>query len=129
MRRLRMNISFLGRRAALCLGFLAWLSLAASVGLAQAPANDNFANAFAISGASGATNGSNVGASLEAGEPNLFGVAVGESVWYPWTAPANGSYTFTTVGSDFDSVLGLYTGNAVNGLTLVGAGVDIQIGR
>ncbi len=120
-----MNISFPGRRAGLCLGVLAWLSLAASAGWAQAPANDNFANAFAISGASGTTNGSNVGATAEAGEPNLFGLAAGESVWYTWTAPANGSYTFSTVGSDFDSLLGIYTGTAVNGLTLVGAGYDI----
>jgi len=85
-----MTISFLGHRVVPCLGLLAWISLAASVGWAQ-PANDNFANAFAISGASGSTNGSNVGASAEAGEPNLFGVAVGESVWYAWTAPADGA--------------------------------------
>jgi len=119
-----MTISFLGRRAVPCLGLLAWISLAASVGWAQ-PANDNFANAFAISGASGSTNGSNVGATAEAGEPNLFGVAVGESVWYAWTAPADGAYTFTTAGSDFDSLLGIYTGSAVNALTLVNEGYDL----
>ena len=119
-----MTISFLGHRVVPCLGLLAWISLAASVGWAQ-PANDNFANAFAISGASGSTNGSNVGASAEAGEPNLFGVAVGESVWYAWTAPADGAYTFTTAGSDFDSLLGIYTGSAVNALTLVNEGYDL----
>ena len=112
------------RRAALCLGLLAWVSLTAGIGRAQ-PANDLFAQAWTITGPAGTTNGSNVGASAETGEPNIFNVAAGESVWYTWTAPADGSYTFTTSGSDFDSLLGIYTGNAVNALTLVGEGVDL----
>jgi hypothetical protein len=125
MRSLRMNNSFLGRLGLVPLGISAWLGLAASVALAQAPANDNFANAFAISGVSGTTNGSNVGATVEAGEPNLLGVAVGESVWYKWTAPADGAYTFTTAGSSFDSLLGIYTGSALDALALVIEGYDI----
>ena len=43
-------------------------------------------------------------------------------MWYSWTAPADGSYSFTTEGSDFDSLLGVYTGTSVDGLTLVGEG-------
>ena len=56
--------------------------------LAAVPANDNFANAFRISGSSGSTNGSNVGATEETGEPNPLGIGAGETVWYVWTAPA-----------------------------------------
>src|SRR5574340_1168479 len=98
MRTLLNQMSLLGRAGILRLGLLAGLSLVASLGRAAAPPNDNFANAFAISGVSGSTNGSNVGASLETGEPNLFGVAIGESVWFTWTAPADGAYTFSTAG-------------------------------
>ncbi len=116
-----MNASFLGRRGFRPLGISAGLGLAASVALAAAPANDNFANAFLIKGLSGSTNGSNVGASLQTGEPTVIG-AVGESVWYVWTAPANGAYTFTTAGSSFDSLLGIYTGSVVTNLTIVGEG-------
>ena len=79
-----------------------------------------------LQGLTGTTNGSNVGASLEAGETLILpGFSVGETVWYSWTAPADGAYTFSTTGSDFDSLLGVYTGNSVNALTFVGAGYDI----
>src|ERR1035437_8293745 len=123
MRRLQLNMSSPSRRAALCLGLLAWVSLTAGIGRAQ-PANDLFAQAWTITGPAGTTVCSTGGASAETGEPNIFNVAAGESVWYTWTAPADGSYTFTTSGSDFDSLLGIYTGNAVYALTLVGEGVD-----
>jgi hypothetical protein len=39
------------------------------------------------------------------------------SIWYRWTAPFNGPFTFETSGSSFDTLLGVYTGSAVNGLT------------
>jgi hypothetical protein len=45
-------------------------------------------------------------------------------VWFSWTAPAAGSVTMSTVGSDFDTVLGLYTGSAVNALTEIAANDD-----
>ncbi|HVM50198.1 MAG TPA: hypothetical protein VMU04_19375, partial [Candidatus Acidoferrum sp.] len=124
MRRLRIIESLPGCRTLLRLGVLVWLGLGASVGWGQ-PANDNFANAWTIVGASGTTNGSNVGATFETGEPDLFGLAAQESVWFTWTAPADGSYTFTTTGSDFDSLFGIYTGSAVNALTPVGQGYDV----
>lgn len=84
-----------------------------------APANDNFANAQTISGCSGSVNGTNLGATRETGEPrhdpaNNSGSA---SVWYQWTAPASASVTITTINSDFDTLLGVYTGTAVNSLT------------
>ena len=124
MRRLQLNICTPALRALVPLGLLAWMSLGASVGWA-APANDSFANAWAIGGLVGTTNGSNVGASAQAGEPNIFGIAAGESVWYAWTAPADGSYNFTTTGSTFDSLLGVYIGASVDALSLVGEGYDI----
>jgi uncharacterized repeat protein (TIGR01451 family)/uncharacterized delta-60 repeat protein len=120
-----MNASFPGRLGFLPLGICVWIGLAANVALAAAPANDNFANAFKISGGSGSTNGSNVGATAEVGELNPSGIAAGESVWYKWTAPANGAYTFTIGSPNFDAILGVYTGSAVNALTLVNWGYDL----
>ena len=44
------------------------------------PANDDFANAQLISGASGSVTGTNVGATIESGEPNIQD-GEGASVW------------------------------------------------
>src|ERR1035438_2701359 len=125
MRRLRLNISSSSRRVALCIGLLVWVSLGASIGRA-APANDLFVRPSTITGPAGTTNGSNIGATFETGEPEIFpGISADETVWYTWTAPANGLYTFGTAGSDFDALLAIYTGSAVNALTSIGTGFDI----
>ncbi|MDO8540419.1 MAG: immunoglobulin domain-containing protein [Opitutaceae bacterium] len=75
------------------------------------PPNDNFARAEIIGGLTGSTSGSNVNASSEPGEPahwNYYGSA--SSVWYRWTAPTSGLAAVDTVGSNFDTVLAVYTG-------------------
>jgi hypothetical protein len=90
------------------------------------PANDNFANAQGISGVSGSVNGSNVGATKEAGEPALAGNSGGASIWYRWTAPAAGSVSVNTSGSPFDTMLGIYTGTSVSVLTLVTSNDDVS---
>lgn len=86
-----------------------------------APSNDSFAKPFVISNvaATGQVTGSNQNATKEAGEPDHAGDAGGRSLWYMWTAPASGYVTFTTTGTDFDTLLGVYTGAAVNSLTSV----------
>jgi hypothetical protein len=88
-----------------------------------APANDNFVDAAVITGDTGTTDGSNVAATAEAGEPDYVNVtspqAACRSVWYQWTAPADGEYYFNTFGSDFDTILAVYTGTVVNSLTPV----------
>ena len=38
----------------------------------------------------------------------------GASVWWTWTAPASGRAVVTTRGSSFDTLLGVYTGTAVD---------------
>ncbi len=88
------------------------------------PPNDNFANAQVVSGCSGSVTGTNVGATKEAGEPNDPSTPSNitpptKSVWYQWQAPSTGSVTIDTHGSDFDTVLAVYTGSTVSGLTLV----------
>ena len=45
-------------------------------------------------------------------EPNHANDIGGASVWYQWKAPASGLYTFDTFGSNFDTLLAVYTGEA-----------------
>jgi hypothetical protein len=88
------------------------------------PVNNNFSNAQVISGSSGGVNGSNVNATKEIGEPNHAGNVGGKSIWYRWLAPASGNVTLTTQGSNFDTLLGVYTGVAVNVLSTVASNND-----
>jgi hypothetical protein len=82
------------------------------------PANDNFANAARLSGASGSVAGNNTWATREPGEPPMqAGYTSDKSVWFAWTAPATGLAAFDTTGSGFDTTLGVYTGGAVGALT------------
>ena len=88
------------------------------------PANDAFTSSQTISGMSGQITGSNLRALKETGEPNHAGNVGGASVWYSWTAPANGTVVLDTVGSTFDTVLAVYSGSTVVGLTVRGSDDD-----
>ena len=77
-----------------------------------APANDHFANAENLSGISASANGSSYDATAQSGEPNHAGQAASKSIWWKWTATSNGSCTVDTIGSAFDTVLAVYTGQA-----------------
>lgn len=87
---------------------------------ALAPTNDDFVNAVEITGDSGFATGDNFGAAREEGEPE-HGAPGGSSVWYRWTAPSSGPATFDLCDSDFDTLLAVYTGPSVSGLTQVAA--------
>jgi Ca2+-binding RTX toxin-like protein len=84
------------------------------------PPNDDFANATPLSGSTASRNGdTNVNATRETGEPLIAGDPGGHSVWYAWTAPTTGPFTLDTAGSNFNTLLGVYTGPTVSGLTPV----------
>ncbi len=105
----------------------------ATVGFGQhaafaAPVNDDFVNAAVITGQTGNTTGSNVGASAEFGEPDNDGVLGGASVWFSWVAPSDGLYAFKTAGSSFDTTLGIYTGDDIGSLIPVGGNNDVKPG-
>ncbi len=103
--------------------------LMAFAGTASAQqANDAFAAAITLSGNATQSTGSNVGATAEPGEPVHAGVGGGASVWWQWTASANVTTTIDTFGSNFDTVLAVYTGNAVNALTQIGSNDDAGSG-
>jgi Metallo-peptidase family M12/FG-GAP-like repeat/Carboxypeptidase regulatory-like domain len=89
------------------------------------PVNDNFANAQAINGVFGNVTGRNTVASKEGGEPNHAGSPGGASVWYQWTAPSSGNFSFNTFGSDFNTLLAVYTGNSLTTLTAVSGNDDV----
>jgi hypothetical protein len=91
----------------------------------NAPGNDAFAYQQPLVGASGSAGGSNAHGSEEPGEPNHAGNPGGASVWYSWTAPANGTVDISTAGSSFDTLLAAYAGSAVNALTQVTANDDL----
>jgi hypothetical protein len=83
---------------------------------AAPPVNDAFSAAAAIRGDRARSEAANVGATSEAGEPAHAGNMGGASVWFRWTAPRDGSFAFVTAGSDFDTVLAVYTGPALDAL-------------
>lgn len=91
------------------------------------PANNDFANAtvLALTNNSAVVTGSSVGATKEPSEPNHApNETGGASVWWRWTATVGGSLVVTTSGSNFDTLLGAYTGTAVNALTQIAANDD-----
>lgn len=92
---------------------------------AVAPANDSFDAAVELSGRSDFASGTNKDATKEPGEPNHAHEVGGASVWFDWTAPAGGEATIETCGSDFDTLLAAYTGDAVNALTEVASNDDV----
>ena len=77
-----------------------------------APQNDRFSMATRVSGRSGRARGSNVGATMESGESGLGD----KSVWWRWQAPISGRLTVDTTGSNFNTILGVYTGTRISSL-------------
>ena len=89
---------------------------------------DSFAAGSVLRGAAGRAEGSSAGAGKEVGEPDHHGNPGGASLWWSWTAPATGEATIDTEGSDFDTLLAVYTGSSVGALVGV-ASNDDAIGR
>lgn len=81
------------------------------------PGNDSFVSAAMLMGAVGSTTGSNVGATYEAGDPlRNYRASATNTVWWAWTAPSSGEVQFSTDGSAFDTVMGIYVGSSVSSL-------------
>jgi len=89
----------------------------------EPPPNDDFADAIALASEFplAGTTGNNANASAEAGEPDhsfaTFQNVATRSAWYSWVAPVTERIGFKVVG-DFDSVIGVYTGDEINGAAL-----------
>ena len=92
------------------------ISLNWSLGLAScngSPVNDNLSCATVLNGTSGSTYGSNTSATLEISERDTDTIC--KSVWYKVTPAGSGTATFSTYGSNFDTVMTLYRSSSSNG--------------
>jgi hypothetical protein len=87
--------------------------------------SDFFSWCVSLAGATGSEADDNTYATKESGEPDHAGNPGGHSLWFCWTAPTNKPVTFDTMGSSFDTLLVVYTGNSVSSLTLVTNNDDI----
>src|SRR5438093_20288 len=119
MKCLKMRIWILSLMAAL---FAEMSELATAQ--ANKPPNDDFADRIVLEGILVTTNGSNLHATAESGEPSHSGLRARRSVWWSWTAPDSGTVEITTAGSDFDTLLAIYKGATFPSLTLVAANDD-----
>ncbi len=69
---------------------------------------------------------SNLAATKDPGEPEIAGNPGGKSVWWQWPAPISGPVTISTIGSSFDTLLGVYRGTALSNLVLVASNDDAE---
>jgi Trypsin len=90
------------------------------------PANDDYAAASALSGTAGQIATTTALATGEAGETATFFGNASSSVWYTFTAPDNSNARFSTVGSDFDTTLAVFTGNTVNATSTIRGNDDFN---
>jgi uncharacterized repeat protein (TIGR01451 family) len=94
-----------------------------------AHANDNFPPSTILTGSSGTVIGTTVGATGQVGENITYGGGNLNTIWYSWTAPANGVFTAATcnlgveTATNVDTTLIAYTGVAFP-LTVVSTNDD-----
>jgi hypothetical protein len=86
------------------------------------PANNCFSSPTTASRAVQYTQ-STSGATLESGEPRPCG-SIGSTVWYTYTPSTSGTIVIDTWSSNYDTVLAVYTGSSVTGLTNVACNDD-----
>ena len=95
------------------------------------PPSETFSSANDLANDIGIAEGSNAGATIDPGEPAHAGNGGPyHSVWWNWSEPTaaladefldGDTLLVDTHGSDFDTVLAVYTGSAVNNLTQIAA--------
>ncbi len=91
-------------------------------GLPQRPLHDDFAAALPLYGSTASAASSNLGATFESGEPSEG--TSSRSIWWTWTAPGSGLWRVDTSGSSLDTVLDVFTGSELTGLTTTGTDDD-----
>jgi hypothetical protein len=111
---------------------------------ATAPANDDFANAIELTGTGSGQTGDatagtqtgtdTIGATFQTGEPVCRYGSATNTVWFKWTCVTDGSLTVSTTGStnsdpsEWDAVLGIYTGASLDTLTALPPGTAQDTG-
>jgi subtilisin family serine protease len=95
----------------------------------QPPPEDSFSNSITIAGHVGTISSSNIYATAQADEPPHANLVASRSVWFSHTAPANGVIDLNTLGSNFDTVLAVYTGTAFGNLVSRASNDDQKVGE
>ncbi|MBI5689808.1 MAG: PQQ-binding-like beta-propeller repeat protein [Verrucomicrobia bacterium] len=83
--------------------------------------NDDFASAQTVTGRSWSVRADNRAATRETGEPRIRNNTGGQSVWYRWVAPASRRYHLASFSSDFNTMIGVFTGSSLTSLSEVNA--------
>lgn len=86
--------------------------------------NTNFASRASINPLLGPVSDSNDLAVVQKGAPLPDGIPGGNSIWFTWTPTFTGTVSLTTQGSDFDTVMAVYTGTELSSLKAVEADDD-----
>jgi hypothetical protein len=102
----------------------AWLDQVTFTPTNGVSVNDMFGDRTVVQSSTTLLAASDLGATKEVGEPNHAGNPGGASVWWTWTARTTGTASIDTMGSSFDTLLGVYTGTSVDNLTLIAANDD-----
>ena len=109
---------------------LVWyVSLVPAVHAVAGPANDFFADAVVVNTAGlpyGPVTLDTTYATTEANEPTYVYSCTGDyngyasnTVWYRYNATADGAVQVNTAGSNFDTLIAVYQGTSINGLSLI----------
>ena len=86
--------------------------------------NGLFANRLSFDPLVGPASGNNASGTTEPGQPLTDGKPGGRSIWFTWHATFTGIISLTTRGSDFDTLMAVYTGANISHHTLVAADYD-----
>lgn len=90
------------------------------------PPNDQFSASEIPVCSVGSDVESTMFATDEPSEPPHAGTGAGGSLWYRLTVPASGDLYLNTLGSDFDTVIAVYSGSALGALTPLESNEDID---
>ncbi len=97
-------------------------ALSMRLNLAGVTPNDDFADSVEVVGQEGAMEGSSVRGSLELGEPSQVDPDLDHrSMWWHWTAPADGRFNFQAGGA-LATRVSAFTGSRLDRLELAAAG-------
>jgi hypothetical protein len=88
---------------------ISFLLCVANAPAAEPPLVDLFSDRQTSLSVGAFVDANNAAATSEVGEPRHAGKNGGHSLWISWVAPEDGIATFQTDGSDFDTLLGVYT--------------------
>jgi hypothetical protein len=80
--------------------------------------SEKFDKRQVVTAGSGTASGNNSKAKVEKDAPEFLAKKGGKPVWFSWTAPADGVYVFSTLGSSFDTLIAVYLGDSLKDLKL-----------